>query len=288
MSSTPTASAPGKAARLARAFRPTLAYWMETEVHVYGFSIAANVLLSFFPFLIVILTLCRHLLGWQSAVAAINLVLGDYFPDTLGEFVRRNLTESVRIRGSLQIASVFLLLFTANGVFEPLEVALNRIWGITKNRSFLKNQLVSLGLIFACGTLALASTVLTGVNARLFANSSGLTTFFNLLFLKMAALPVSVLMLFLIYWLLPNGGISARAVLPAAVVVGVALEILKYINAFTWSMWRAKLHAEYGPFYYSVTIILWSFLAAMIILGGAHWAARWWRAREAEGRATPK
>ena len=27
---------------------------------------------------------------------------------------------------------MLLLLFTANGIFEPLEVALNRVWGITK------------------------------------------------------------------------------------------------------------------------------------------------------------
>jgi hypothetical protein len=32
---------------------PTFRYWMQTEVHVYAFSVAANVLLSFFPFLIV-------------------------------------------------------------------------------------------------------------------------------------------------------------------------------------------------------------------------------------------
>ena len=36
-----------------RALRPTFRYWMKTEVHVYAFSIAANVLLSFYPFLIV-------------------------------------------------------------------------------------------------------------------------------------------------------------------------------------------------------------------------------------------
>ena len=42
-----------------------------------------------------------------------------------------------------------LLLFTANGIFEPLEVALNRAWGEVKNRSYLRNQMVALGMIFA-------------------------------------------------------------------------------------------------------------------------------------------
>ena len=64
----------------------------------------------------------------------------------------------------MKFGSVFLLFFTANGIFIPLEVALNRAWGVTKNRTFLKNQIVSLGLIFACGALVLISTVLTAVN----------------------------------------------------------------------------------------------------------------------------
>lgn len=263
---------------LARVFRPTFAYWMQTEVHVYGFSIAANVLLSFFPFLIVILSLSRFLLGWHGAQDAIGLVLSDYFPgdattrETMAHFIYVNLTVVLE-RRSFQIVSMLLLLFTANGIFEPLEIALNRAWGITRNRSFLKNQLVSLGLIFACGSLALLSTALTGMNLKRLTGSP-LDHVLGVLVFKMAALPVSILMLFLIYWLLPNARIAWRSVLPQAILVGITLEVLKYINLLTWPLWREKLHAEYGPFYYSVTIILWSFLGAMVILAGAEWAAR--------------
>jgi membrane protein len=269
---------------LARAFHPTLRYWMQTEVHVYGFSIAANVLLSFFPFLIVILSVGRHLLGWKGIVSAISLVLDDYFPGnsaqygTLAEFMLRNLTVVVESRRSLQVVSILLLLFTANGIFEPMEVALNRAWGIARNRSFLKNQLVSLGLIFICGTLALLSTALTGMNLRRLAGSP-LARETAVVFFKMAALPVSILMLFLIYWLLPNAKIRWRAVLPQAILVGIALEALKYVNLLTWPLLSRKLEAEYGPFFRSATIVLWSFLGAMVILAGGEWAAR--RARAA-------
>jgi hypothetical protein len=37
---------------------------------------------------------------------------------------------------------------------------------------------------------------------------------------------------------------------------------------------KAKLDKEYGPFVYSVSIILWSFLGSMIVLAGAEWSAR--------------
>ena len=257
-----------RGAVLKRRLAHTFHYWMETEVHVYGFSIAANVLLSFFPFLIVMISVCHKMLGWKTAGDAINIAIHDYFPDQLGVFISSGLPHK-----TLQVFSVFLLLFTANGVFEPLEVALNRAWGIPKNRSFVRNQLVSLGLIFACGTLALVSSLLTGVSMRQL-DGNPVSGFMILFFFKTAAVPMSILMLFLIYWLLPNAKISPRFVLPPAIFVGLALELLKYINLLTWPLWRRKLHAEYGPFYYSVTIVLWSFLATMIILAGAEWAAQ--------------
>src|ERR1700688_524278 len=137
--------------RFATGLGLTLRYWMQTEVHVYAFSVAANVLLSFFLFLIVMLSLSRRVFGEQAAVGAIDLALRDYFPDALGQFLERNLPQTC----SVELISVLLLLFTANGIFEPLEVALNRIWGIRKNRTFFHNQIVSFGLIFICGSLAL-------------------------------------------------------------------------------------------------------------------------------------
>ncbi len=265
-------------ALMKRRLRHTFHYWFQTEVHVYGFSIAANVLLSLFPFLIVMISVCHDLLGWKTAGNTINLILQEYFPKNIQVFISGNIPHR-----TLQIFSLLLLLLTANGIFEPLEVALNHIWGIRKNRSFVRNQLVSLGLIFACGSLALLSSVLTGINMKLL-GSDPVSQSVAVVFFRMAAAPISILMLFLIYWLLPNARMPAKLALLPAIFVGLALEALKYVNLLTWPLWYRKLHAEYGPFYISVTIILWSFLGAMIILGGAEWAAQ--SAREhAEQRA---
>jgi membrane protein len=272
----------GGVRRLGRACAPTVRYWMETEVHVYGFSIAANVLLSFFPFLIVMMSLCRHVLHWPEAIDAIMIALRDYFPAEMGAFIERNLRYTVNSRGPMQFGSILLLFFTANGVFEPLEVALNRAWGVTKNRSFLKNQLVSMGLIFLCGGLVLLSIVFTAANHQAleqFFGESTLAAILGTVFFKGAAIPVTILILFLIYWLLPNRRMPWREVVPVSIVVGFALEGLKYINLLTWPFLRAKLEQEYGPFINSVTIILWSFLASMVVLAGAEWSAR--------GRSSP-
>jgi len=262
--------------RLVAPCRPTLHYWMETEVHVYAFSIAANLLLSFFPFLIVMVGLCQTF-GWRGAKGAIFIALRDYFPDQLGDFITRNLTAFVESMGPLPLFSILLLFFTANGIFEPLEVALNRAWGATTNRTFLKNQIVSLGLIFVCGALALLSTVLTGLNREVLTALTGSQMMNNIgsvVFFKAAALPISILMLFLVYWVLPNVKVSPVQVLPAAIVIGIALEVFKYVNLLLWPWFYAKLRREYGPFVNSAAILFLGFFSAMIVLAGAEWSAR--------------
>jgi uncharacterized BrkB/YihY/UPF0761 family membrane protein len=78
----------------------------------------------------------------------------------------------------------------------------------------------------------------------------------------------------MIYWLLPNRRTPPRKLIAVSIMVGIALEGMKYINLLIWPYVYAKLHSEYGPFVNSVTIILWSFVAAMVVLAGAEWAAR--------------
>ncbi len=275
---------PSGGARLLSALRPTIHYLAQTESHVFAFSIAANVLLSFMPFLIVLFSLFRHVFHWQAAQEAILLALNDYFPNPdMAAYLRRNLI--INASRPFEWISMGLLLFTANGIFEPLEVALNRAWGVAKNRSYVRNQIVSLGLIFATGGLAVLSTLLTAINTQYFASLHGgeipkVLAWVNVALFKMAAVPVSILILFLVYWLLPNRKINPMRIAPVAIIVGLLLEAMKYVNLLIWPWLREKLSREVGPFQYSVTIILWSFMGAMIVLAGAEWSARHGRAQE--------
>jgi uncharacterized BrkB/YihY/UPF0761 family membrane protein len=248
---------------------------MQTEAHVYALAVSASVLLAFFPFLIVMLSLFRDVLHWPAAIDAIYLAIRDGFPGKSGGVVAQNLQSWMVPR--LPFTSVFLLLLTSNGIFEPLEVALNRAWGVTTNRSYWKNQLVSLGMVFACGALVLLSLVFTAYNREwvaAWAGKGALAAWLTLLLFKVAAVPVSILMLFLIYWLLPNCKVNPAQVAPVAIWVGLALELLKYLNILIRPFFVDKLDREYHMFQYSVTILLGSFVASLIVLAGAEFAAR--------------
>ena len=264
--------------RLLRPFWPTLKYWMEVEVHVFGFSIAANVLLSFFPFLLVLVWFCRSI-GWDSAEQAVYFAMSDLFGKEVETQIRSGINWIPNRFQHFSYTSLFLLLFTANGIFEPMEVALNKCWGVRKHRSFLMNQLVSMGLIFACGSLALLSIILSALNYEFLKGADGsivskTATWTSIFFFKMAAMPVLMLALFLIYWILPNTKVPWQRVVPIAIVVGIVLEAFKYLMKWIWPTFLRKLQIEYGPFYWAVIIVLVSFLASMIVLAGAEWASR--------------
>ena len=229
------------ASRLLQVCRPTLRYCTQTEVHVFALSVAASVLLSVFPFLIVMMSLCKYGLRWPAGVAALDVAVSDFFPGDMGQFISRNLTAAVESSGPFQITSLFLLLLTANGVFEPLEVALNRVWGVPKNRTYFRNQLVSLGLIFLCGSLTLMSFVLTAMNRQVLSGWFPVPAILGLALFKIAAIPISILALGFMYWLLPNRKIAPARVIPVSILVGLALEAMKYVNLLTWPLLKVKL-----------------------------------------------
>lgn len=257
---------------------PSLRFLLQSEVHVYSFAVAANVLLTFFPFLVLMIMICRSVLHWQAAVNVILHSINYYFPDGFFSDIRGDLLHAaLPAERRFGWISILLLFFTANGIFLPLEVALNRIWRAKENRNVLKNQVVSLGLTFVCGGLVLASICLTAMNTQWLESKYGasrLGPILQLIAFEVFSLPMTILMIFLIYWRLPNVRIPIKRIAFASVLVGVLLESLKYVDILTWPWLHSKLKNEVPPFVESISIVLWSFMAAMILLMGAEWSAR--------------
>src|ERR1700719_3011979 len=253
----------------------TVRYLMRTEVHTFAFSVAANSILAFFPFVVLLMTLIRRVFHSRVMYDVVLQLLRDYLPAGQ-DFVIRNLNSMVNSRQRVQIFSSIILLITSSGIFLPLEVALNRIWRFESNRSYLGNQLISLGLAFACGVLALLSIAMTAVPLGLLEGLSrgygaGVVRLVGFLMMKVFAIAASIAIFFLIYWLLPNGKVPARAVLPAAIIMGLLSEALKYayIIALPW----LNFQEVYGPFALSVSMMFWAFLSGLLLLAGANLSA---------------
>jgi YihY family inner membrane protein len=272
-------SEPGLWASVVRLLRrrawPLATYLMRIEVHTFAFSVAANAILSLFPFLVLLMTLIRYVFHSQAMYDVVLQLLGNYLPAGQ-DFVIRNLKSLVNARHRVQVVSLLILLVTSSGVFLPLEVALNKVWGFPKNRSYFLNQLVSLALAFGCGVLGLISIALTAGHQYLLekwvgAEAAGLLRWPEFIIMKVFAALASIAIFFLIYWLLPNGKVRARAVLPAAIVTGILWDLAKhaYVLLLPW----LNFQEAYGPFSISVTLMVWAFLSGMLLLAGAYLSA---------------
>src|SRR5438046_7310351 len=83
----------------------TLRYLLRTEVHTFAFSVAANAILSFFPFVLLLLTLIRRVFHSRVMYDVVVSLLRDYVPAGQ-DFVIRNLNALVDERQRAQVFSL--------------------------------------------------------------------------------------------------------------------------------------------------------------------------------------
>ena len=273
----PSVASPDGVGRARDHLLSTFRYLFSPEVHVYASSIAANTLLSFFPFTLLMLTVCQRWLHWEGAFQVTLQLLRANLP-TSADFVVRNLLVLVRGHRRLQVMSIAMLLFTTSGIFRPLEIALNKVWSIEQNRSYLHNQVVSLFLTLIVSLLAL-SAILVIADAESLAKVPGGWTSTGTLaamiwrgLLEVVLLPCMIGIFFLTYYVLPNGKVPAGPLFSAALVAGLVTEAGKFIYHVTLPLF--KFREVYGPFALSVTLLFWAFLGALVLLSGAHLSAR--------------
>jgi YihY family inner membrane protein len=259
-------------------------YMARTEVHTYAFSVAAQVVLSLFPFIVLLLTLAQNVFHSTHMVEVVGEMMTNFLPNNQ-EFVMRNMRVLAFAHTQTKVFSVVMLLVTATGVFLPLEVALNSVWGVKKNRNYLHNQIVSLCLATGVGALAMASIVLSAAQRAVMTflfwghTHNIFYTFIAGAFLKICAVFASIGLFFLIYWVLPNRKVPARAVLPTAIVMGLLWEGAKYL--YILALPHLDFRAVYGPFEVSVGLIMWAFLSGLLLLAGAYVSATRQALREA-------
>ena len=251
-------------------------YMSKTEVHTYAFSVAAQVILSLFPFIVLLLTLSRRVFHSAKMADAVGEMMTKFLPNNQ-DFVMRNMRVLAFSHTKTKVISIVMLLITATGVFLPLEVALNSVWGVTKNRSYLQNQIVSILMAMGVAMLAMGSVGLSAAQRSLLAFvffGHTQNAFYSLVggaFLHIVAFFASIALFFLIYWGLPNRRVPARAVLPTAIVMGVLWTGAKYL--YILALPHLDFRSVYGPFEVSVGLMMWAFISGLLLLGGAYVSA---------------
>ena len=261
----------------AKLIGPSARLLTTTEAHTYAYSVSANFLLASLPFLFLLLWVANQFLPGlgDTQQRVIGQLVASYLPAGQSRLV----ADATRLahRHTVQVFSFVMLAISSSGVFLPLEVALNSIWGFKHNRGYLRNQVVSLGLVLGCGAIAYASVVLASLGnalavAVLPASWTMAIAALSWLFLNLSSVPAAVAVFFLIYWLLPNGKVPAAQVLPAAIYAGLLAEVFKTV--FPWLLPFLDFSTVYATLALPVTLLVWGYCGALLLLFGASLSAR--------------
>jgi membrane protein len=253
--------------------RPSAKFLTSCEAHTYAYSVAANAILALVPFLVLLITLAHLTRSWPAEQMIYQMVAA-YLPAGAVE-LKGDLYRLTAHRG-VQIFSLVMLAISSSGVFLPLEVALNRVWGFAKNRSYMRNQLMSLAVVASCVALAYSGAVFAAAVKAALADPipfHWLGATVNFLVLKLFAVPVTILSFWAVFWWVPNGRVPAMQVFPAAFYTGLLAEVFKLVFGLLLPL--LDFEKVYGRvFWIPVTLLVWTYAGAMLLMFGASLSAR--------------
>ncbi len=252
---------------------PSAKFLTTCEAHTYAYSVAANAILALVPFLVLLITIA-HLTQSAPAESMIYQLVGEYLPAGAAE-LKLDLVRLTSHRG-VQVFSLIMLAITSSGVFLPFELAMNGVWGFKKNRSYLGNQIVSLALVASCAALAYAGVVFAAATKAALVNPipfHWLYVILNFIVMKVFAVPMTILNFWLVFWWIPNGKVPLVQVFPAAFYSGLLAEVFKLI--FVLILPLLDFQKAYGRvFWIPVTLLVWTYVGAMLLIFGASLSAR--------------
>jgi YihY family inner membrane protein len=261
-------------------------YLLDSEVHTFAFSVAANAILSFIPFIVLLYALVDTVFHHSKMMMQVIDDMVAYFLPSNQGFIATNLADvaAASSRHGLQVFSLIMILVACTGIFLPLEVALNQAWGVTKSRNYLHNQAIAFGLAILMLVLGISS-ILVNTAARdmltmIFVHQTNIKivdfvlhfTYQGTSFLLLSATTgvASILFFFSIYWLLPNRKVPWRHVLSTSVITGIIWLVAKYL--FELLLPHMHLIDLYGRFYVSVGLLFWAYTSGLILFAGAQFS----------------
>ncbi len=251
-----------------------IVYLLDSEVHTFAFSVAANAILSFIPFIVLLYTLAKSTFGSTMMVEVVNDIVHLFLPSNQ-DWVAVHLAKVVPGHG-VQIFSLIMILISCTGIFLPLEVALNQAWGVVKSRNYLANQVVAFGLALLMLGLAWVCILVSAWERQMFGfvfpgqTDNILIKGVSNAWLTLTSGLACILFFFCVYWLLPNRKVPQGPIWRTSIVTGLIWLASKYI--FAAVLPHLHLTDLYGPFYISVGLLLWAYVSGLILFAGAQFS----------------
>lgn len=238
-------------------------------------------LLALFPLLLLLVSTASFFVSEQLALDTVMRWARNYLPG-IEQQVMPILREVVTMRGPATLIGFLALLWSASGVFDVVQQALDRAWQVAERRSFWLQRAYSIGVIALLGGMLLLSMVVSSASVDFFYWLLGDANAGEAVTRTMAnwiAFALSWAAFFLLYKFFPHTRVSWRAALLASIAAALSWQVAKY-GYGVYLTWFARYNLVYGSLGAIIGLLFWGYISAMILLFGAELSARIGRAQK--------
>ena len=278
----------------ASVLRKTAIGWWDDRCLSMGAAIAFYAIFSLAPVLLIVIAIGGLVFGGDVAETAVLAQFGGLIGPSGAESVAKILHSASNFGSGLLGTAIGIgtFLVTASGAFGELQADLNAIWRAPPPKyssivAFLIARLLSFAMIAVIAFLLMISLTfdaLASAASQYFAwqDEALLVTGINLLF----SVAMSTALFALIYKLLPSIRIPLRTVLPGAFLTAVLFVLGKFVIGFY--LGRSNIATTYGAAASVITIMLWVYYSAQILLFGAEFVRAFAERKKQPVRRTAK
>jgi YihY family inner membrane protein len=264
-------------ARLGQKLRRALGtfYFKAYDDNITGLSgmVAYNLLLSVFPLALVALFIAGKVLASAELEQSVLKDLQPLFPSATDATLLKALDRIRDSSTSFGIFAVISSIWFGASFWGALDTAFCRIYHV-RCRSWVEQKRFALAMLVVV-LLFMAATVAVPALQSLLISSArdlpfGLSDVHGLVYAAslVAAGVVLFSILCVVYWAVPNRLVPWRAVWPGALGATIAIVIVDY--AFPAYLGNISTIAQIGTtFVFVLIVLIWFYLLAIIILGGA-------------------
>lgn len=229
-------------------------------------------LLSIFPLLLFLVAIASFFLQSENALRVVIGFFNEFLPQS-STVIRSNLQEVTRVRGSITLVAAAGLLWSALGVFNNVQLGLNRVFRVRRTRPLWRERLVSMAMVAGIGVLFVISFAITTYLRFIFhfrqpRNDIVFEIVSTIIAILLAAIVFAVLYRFVPY----DPTIRWRNVLLGAFIAAPLWEVAKI--GFVWYLTNVnQLNLVYGSIGAVIALMLWGYVTWVIVLYCAEVAA---------------
>lgn len=252
-------------------FKALIKRVIDDEVPMLASQLSYSLLLSFFPFLIFLITL----IGYSAIDGEIMLAqISNAFPESTYELIRSTVLEVFNTKNTnLMSFSIVFTIWTASSGFRSVIKGINKAYDEKEKRSLLKVIIISIISTLALGFLIIITMLLLVFGEMLgsfLIYKLGLSNYYNFIWniIRYGIIILSMIFIFtIIYRYIPSRRLRFKEVIPGAIFTTLGWIITSFGFAFYVNNFGnySKIYGSIGAV---IILLTWLYFTSIIIIIG--------------------